>query len=116
MSEHYTWSYENNDGTAMGELAMASVTFPTQADAEAWLSHGRDVLGWKPATVRDRRSTLRVHLLPAFGDRRARDIDRDDEEGHGGDRNPRPAESQSGCGRRAKVPPRLEDRRCAAPC
>ena len=38
MSENYTWSYENSDGTPMGELTMASVTFPTQADAESWLS------------------------------------------------------------------------------
>ena len=46
--------------------------------AEAWHAHGRDVLGWKPSTVRDRRSTLRVHLLPAFGHRPAREITRDD--------------------------------------
>ena len=37
MSENYTWSYENSDGTPMGELAMASVSFPTQAEAESWL-------------------------------------------------------------------------------
>ena len=46
--------------------------------AEAWHAHGRDVNGWKPATVRDRRSTLRVHLLPAFGSRPIREIARGD--------------------------------------
>lgn len=38
MSENYTWSYESSDGTPVGDLGMSTVTFPTQADAEAWLS------------------------------------------------------------------------------
>lgn len=38
MSETYTWTYENSEGTQLGDLGMASVTFPTQAEAEAWLS------------------------------------------------------------------------------
>lgn len=38
MSESYTWTYEDAEGAPMGELGMASVVFPTQADAEAWLS------------------------------------------------------------------------------
>lgn len=46
--------------------------------AWAWHAHGRDVTGWKPSTVRDRRSTLRAHLVPAFGDRPVREITRDD--------------------------------------
>jgi len=46
--------------------------------AEAWHAHGRDVTGWKPSTVRDRRSVLRAHLLPAFGERPAREIGRAD--------------------------------------
>lgn len=38
MSESWTWSYEQADGTPIADLGMSSVTFPTQADAEAWLS------------------------------------------------------------------------------
>ena len=38
MSDTYTWIYENSEGTPVGDLGLASVTFPTQADAEAWLS------------------------------------------------------------------------------
>lgn len=45
--------------------------------AWAWHEHGRTVTGWKPSVVRDRRSTLRVHLVPAFGDRPVRDLSRD---------------------------------------
>lgn len=46
--------------------------------AEAWLAHGHNVQGWKPSVVRDRRSTLRAHLLPVFGDRPVRELSRDD--------------------------------------
>jgi integrase len=46
--------------------------------ADAWLRHGEMVAGWKPATLRDRRSSLHVHLLPAFGDRRVREITREE--------------------------------------
>ncbi len=38
MSETYTWSYENSDGDAVGDLGLSAVAFPTQADAEGWLS------------------------------------------------------------------------------
>ncbi|QFG68228.1 hypothetical protein [Ornithinimicrobium pratense] len=38
MSENYTWSYGRADGTEVTDLGLASTTFPTQADAEAWLS------------------------------------------------------------------------------
>ncbi|GAA1179980.1 hypothetical protein GCM10009584_22420 [Ornithinimicrobium humiphilum] len=38
MSETYTWSFENADGTPVGDLGLSAVTFPTQADAESWLS------------------------------------------------------------------------------
>ena len=46
--------------------------------AWAWHKHGENVAGWKPSTVRDRRSMLQAHLIPAFGDRPVRDITRDD--------------------------------------
>ena len=46
--------------------------------AWAWHEHGRLVAGWKPATVRDRRSTLRAHLIPAFGPRPIRELTRDE--------------------------------------
>jgi integrase len=46
--------------------------------AWAWHEHGRVVSGWKPATVRDRRSTLQAHLLPAFGERPVRELTRDE--------------------------------------
>lgn len=38
MSEHYTWSYGRADGTEVTDLGLASTSFPTQAEAEAWLS------------------------------------------------------------------------------
>ena len=46
--------------------------------AEAWLSQGEMIAGWKPATLRDRRSSLQVHLLPTFGDRPVREITREE--------------------------------------
>ena len=46
--------------------------------AWAWHAHGQAVAGWKPSTVRDRRSTLRVHLIPAFGHRPVRDLSPDE--------------------------------------
>jgi len=45
--------------------------------AWAWHEHGRTVVGWRPSVVRDRRSTLHVHLLPGFGDRPVREITRE---------------------------------------
>lgn len=38
MSETYTWSYENADGGPVEDLGLSAVSFPTQADAEGWLS------------------------------------------------------------------------------
>lgn len=38
MSESYTWSYARSDGTPVPDLGLAAVEFPTQAEAEAWLS------------------------------------------------------------------------------
>jgi len=46
--------------------------------AWAWHAHGEGVVSWKPSTVRDRRSTIRVHLVPAFGSRPVRDLTRDE--------------------------------------
>jgi integrase len=46
--------------------------------ALAWFDHGRDVTGWRPSTLEDRHYTLCAHLLPAFGDRPLRAIDRDE--------------------------------------
>lgn len=59
-----------------GRAASRRATFAEVA--QAWHEHGQAVAGWKPATIRDRRSTLRVHLLPAFGRLVAADIGRDD--------------------------------------
>jgi integrase len=63
---------ESSVGVHDGELA----TFKDVA--WAWHEHGRAVSGWKPSTVRDRRSTLNGHLVPAFGARPIRDITRDE--------------------------------------
>lgn len=38
MSENYTWTYGRRDGTEVSDLGLASTSFPSQADAEAWLS------------------------------------------------------------------------------
>jgi integrase len=59
-----------------GRDALLPRTATFEQVAWAWFDHGCSVTGWKPATVRDRRSTLKVHLLPVFGQRIARDIDR----------------------------------------
>lgn len=37
MDDGFTWTYLGADGTAMTDLGLASTTFPTQAEAEAWL-------------------------------------------------------------------------------
>lgn len=47
-----------------------------EAVAEAWYAHGREVRGWRPSTVRDRRYTLDSHLLPEFGSMPVRSLDR----------------------------------------
>lgn len=38
MSENYTWTYGRRDGSEVSDLGLASTSFPSQADAEAWLS------------------------------------------------------------------------------
>lgn len=38
MSENFTWTYGRTDGTEVSDLGLASTAFPSQADAEAWLS------------------------------------------------------------------------------
>lgn len=38
MSETWTWDYQQADGTPFLDLGLASTSFPTQAEAEAWLS------------------------------------------------------------------------------
>lgn len=37
MSDGFTWTYLGADGEELTDLGLASTTFPTQADAEAWL-------------------------------------------------------------------------------
>lgn len=37
MSDRYSWSYSRGDGD-VPDLGLAAVEFPTQAEAEAWLS------------------------------------------------------------------------------
>lgn len=38
MSDSYTWTYGRGDGTEVSDLGLGSTQFPSQADAEAWLS------------------------------------------------------------------------------
>lgn len=38
MTDGFTWLFQASDGTPMTDLGLASTAFPTQADAEAWLS------------------------------------------------------------------------------
>lgn len=40
MSELWTWSYEKADGATVQDSSLPSNPFPTQADAEAYLSEG----------------------------------------------------------------------------
>lgn len=42
--------------------------------AEEWYEHGRNERALKPSTLRDYRSVLDAHLLPAFGDLRLEDV------------------------------------------
>jgi integrase len=48
----------------IGVPAQVNTTFGDAA--EEWFSHGRAEKGWKPSTIRDYRSALNRHLLPAF--------------------------------------------------
>ncbi|MCK0113983.1 hypothetical protein MWU75_17720 [Ornithinimicrobium sp. F0845] len=38
MSDVFTWRYCDDTGAAIPDLGLAGTAFPTQADAEAWLS------------------------------------------------------------------------------
>lgn len=38
MSNGFSWSYARADGSEVDDLGLSSTQFPTQADAEAWLS------------------------------------------------------------------------------
>lgn len=67
---------ETASDRAAGVADRRGATFA--AVAREWHEHGRTVAGWKPSTVIDRRSTLRAHLLPAFGERPVAGITRDD--------------------------------------
>lgn len=61
MSDNYTWSYEDAEGAPMGALGMASVVFPTQAEAEAWLSEEWGTLadaGVQAVTLRRREEVV----------------------------------------------------------
>lgn len=40
MSEGYSWTYQDADGSDIQDLGLSATTFPTQAEAEAWLSEG----------------------------------------------------------------------------
>lgn len=44
----------------------------------AWLVNGATITGWKPSTSRYRHSSFNLHLKPAFGERRAREITREE--------------------------------------
>lgn len=76
IDEHERELAERLSDQLAGEPDRHAATF---ADvAWAWHTHGETVLRWKPSTVRDRRSTLRVHLIPAFGSRQVRALERDE--------------------------------------
>lgn len=52
MNEDYTWVYETPQGTAdQGSATSSTQSFPTQADAEAWLSQEWAVLAEQGVTA-----------------------------------------------------------------
>lgn len=54
MSDRYSWTYDRGDG-ATEDLGLGEVEFPTQAEAEAWLSEEWTTLadaGVKEVTLR----------------------------------------------------------------
>jgi integrase len=55
------------------ETVRNGLTFAELADD--WLRHGERQRGWKTATLKDYRSAVTAHLKPAFGKKRAEDID-----------------------------------------
>lgn len=76
IDEHERVLAEKLSDQISGEPNRRVATFAHVA--WAWHAHGEAVLAWKPSTVRDRRSTLRVHLIPAFGTRPVRELERDE--------------------------------------
>lgn len=76
IDEHESQLADKQADHRAGIPGRRSATF--RDVAEAWHAEGKTVAGWKPATVRDRRSTLNAHLLPVFGERPIREISRDD--------------------------------------
>jgi integrase len=76
IDEHERELAETRSDQMAGEPNRSVATFAHVA--WAWHAHGETVLAWKPSTVRDRRSTLRVHLIPAFGSRPVRGLERDE--------------------------------------
>lgn len=44
MSEVFTWRYGDKTGAAIPDLGLTGTAFPTQAEAEAWLSEEWHVL------------------------------------------------------------------------
>src|SRR3954447_21329343 len=78
---HYTkrtaeaWLRDVLDEARRGTLPGSVVTGATFADAAAeflrYVEHDRQV---KPSTLRDYRSSLKCHLVPAFGDRRLEEV------------------------------------------
>ncbi|WP_168581293.1 hypothetical protein [Gephyromycinifex aptenodytis] len=40
MSEQWSWKFENAEGADVADSSLPSDPFPTQADAEAYLSEG----------------------------------------------------------------------------
>jgi integrase len=57
----------------IGARVRTGATF--EDAAQAWLHWGETEGAWKPATLRDYRSAVRKHLLPAFGSMRLEAID-----------------------------------------
>jgi integrase len=57
-----------------GQADLRGATF--EDVAWAWHANGRNVVGWRPSTIEDREHTIRRHLLPAFGRRPIRSLDR----------------------------------------
>jgi hypothetical protein len=45
MSEAWTWTYAGADGSQLSGPALPTTAFPTQTDAEAWLSESWEDLG-----------------------------------------------------------------------
>lgn len=45
MSEAWTWTYAGADGSQLSGPTLPTTAFPTQTDAEAWLSESWEDLG-----------------------------------------------------------------------